>query len=122
MLKKITLLFLLLPIFSFSQDAKKEAPLTFYGFVRNDFFLDTYKGLNAFQDVFYLYPNYIGADANGGDINRQTTANMLSIVTRGGVNIIGPEIFGAKTTGCIEVDFAGKPENYLLRLRKAYTV
>lgn len=122
MFKTITLLFLLLPIFSFSQEAKKEAPLTFYGFVRSDFFLDTYKGLNAFQDVFYLYPNYIGQDANGRDINQQTTANLLSIVTRGGVNIVGPQIFGAKTTGCIEFDFAGKPENYLLRLRKAFTL
>ena len=116
------LLFVLMPIFTFSQEVKKESPLTFYGFVRSDFFLDTYKGLNAFQDVFYLYPNYIGVDANGRDLNQQTTANLLSIVTRGGVNIVGPDIFGAKTTGCIEFDFAGKPENYLLRLRKAYTL
>jgi hypothetical protein len=110
-----------LPLFLFSQETKKEPALSFYGFVRSDFFLDTYKGLNAFQDVFYLYPNFIGTDANGDDINHQTTANFLSIVTRGGVNINGPMIFGAKTTGCIEVDFAGKPEIYLLRLRKAYT-
>lgn len=121
MLKTTALLILLLPIYSFSQEAKKETSVSFYGFVRSDFFLDTYKGINAFQDVFYLYPNYIGADANGRDINKQTTANFLSIVTRGGVNINGPEVFGAKTTGCIEFDFAGKPEVYLVRLRKAYT-
>lgn len=116
------IIFLFLPLFSFSQETKKEPALSFYGFVRSDFFLDTYKGLNAFQDVFYLYPNYIGADANGKDLNQQTTANFLSIVTRGGVNINGPDLFGAKTTGCIEVDFAGKPENYLIRLRKAFTL
>jgi hypothetical protein len=120
MFRSVFLLTLLLPLFSFSQDVKKEAPLTFYGFVRNDFFLDTYKGINAFQDVFYLFPNYIGVDANGRDINQQTTANFLSVVTRGGVNITGPDIFGAKTSGCIEFDFAGKPEVYLLRLRKAF--
>lgn len=122
MIKLIGCLLFLLPLVAISQEAKKESPVSFYGFVRNDFYLDTYKGLNAFQDVFYLYPNYIGVDANGKDINEQATANLISIVTRGGVNIVGPEIFGAKTTGCIEVDFAGKPENYLIRLRKAYTL
>jgi len=122
MLRLIGGLLLLLPLTAITQEVKKESPLTFYGFVRSDFYLDTYKGVNAFQDVFYLFPNYIGTDANGRDINDQATANFLSVVTRGGVNIDGPEIFGAKTTGCIEVDFAGKPEIYLLRLRKAYTL
>ena len=122
MIKNLALIFILLPIYAFSQEVKKESPLSFYGFIRNDFFLDTYKGINAFHDVFYVFPNYIGTDGNGKDINQQTTANLLSIVTRGGVNINGPEIFGAKTTGCIEFDFAGKPEVYLLRLRKAYTL
>lgn len=121
-LRDIFILFLCLPFLSFSQETKKEPALSFYGFVRSDFFLDTYKGLNAFQDVFYVFPHYIGLDANGKDLNQQTTANFLSVVTRGGVNIVGPQIFGAKTTGCIEVDFAGKPEIFLVRLRKAYTL
>ena len=122
MIKLIGCLLFLLPLVAISQEVKKENPVSFYGFVRSDFYLDTYKGLNAFQDVFYLFPNYIGTDANGKDINEQTTANFVSVVTRGGVNINGPEIFGAKTTGCIEVDFAGKPEIFLIRLRKAYTL
>jgi len=122
MLKLIGCLFLLLPFAAISQEVKKDNPVTFYGFVRNDFYLDTYKGLNSFQDVFYLYPNYIGMDANGKDINGQTTANLVSIVTRLGVNIVGPDIFGAKTTGCIEADFAGKTEYYVVRLVKAYTL
>ena len=122
MIKFIGCLLILLPLVAISQEVKKENPVSFYGFVRSDFYLDTYKGLNAFQDVFYLYPNYIGTDANGKDLNEQTTANLVSVVTRGGVNINGPEIFGAKTTGCIEVDFAGKPEIFLIRLRKAYTL
>ena len=122
MLKLIGVLLLFFPFIAISQEIKKENPVSFYGFVRSDFYLDTYKGLNAFQDVFYLFPYFIGNDANGKDINKQTTANFVSVITRGGVNINGPEIFGAKTTGCIEVDFAGKPEIYLIRLRKAYTI
>ena len=103
-----------------AEEPKKEHPVSFYGFIRNDFYLDTYKGANAFQDLFYLFPNYIGQDANGRDINQQTSANLLSIVSRFGINVSGPMIFGAKTTGCLEADFAGKPEIYLLRLRKAF--
>ncbi len=122
MLKFFMCLFFFLPLAGISQEVKKENPVTFYGFVRSEFYLDSYKGLNAFQDIFYLYPNFIGVDANGRDINDQTTANFVSVVSRGGVNIIGPEIFGAKTTGCIEVDFAGKPEIFLVRLRKAFTL
>lgn len=117
---KIVLFLGLIPLLNIAQETKKVNPLSFYGFVRNDFYLDTYKGVNAFQDLFYLYPNYIGVDANGNDINEQTSANLLSVVTRMGVNIAGPEIFGAKTIGCIEVDFAGKPEVFLVRLRKAF--
>ena len=122
MLKLFVCLFFFLPLAANSQEVKKENPVTFYGFVRSEFYLDSYKGLNAFQDIFYLYPNFIGVDAKGIDINDQTTANFVSVVTRGGVNIVGPEIFGAKTTGCIEVDFAGKPEIFLVRLRKAFTL
>jgi len=103
-----------------AEDTKKESSVSLYGFIRNDFYLDTYKGLNAFNDLFYLYPNYIGVDANGHDINQQTSANFLSIVSRIGLNMTGPSIFGAKTTGCLEADFAGKPEIYLFRLRKAF--
>jgi len=106
----------------FAQEQKKETTVSLYGFIRNDFYLDTYKGLNSFNDLFYLYPNYIGMDANGKDINQQTEANLLSIVSRVGLNISGPLVFGAKTTGCLEADFAGKPEIYLLRLRKAFVL
>ena len=59
----ISVLALLLPLVTLAQEPKKESPLSFYGFVRNDFYLDTYKGVNAFHDLFYLYPNYIGVDA-----------------------------------------------------------
>ena len=122
MFKLIGFLLLCLPLVAICQEVKKENPVSFYGFVRNDFYLDSYKGVNAFQDVFYLFPSFIGTDANGRDINRQTTANLLSVVTRGGISIVGPDLFGAKTTGCLEVDFAGKPEIFLVRLRKAFTL
>lgn len=104
----------------FSQQEKKETRVSFYGFIRNDFYLNTYQGMSATNDYSYLYPNYIGKDVDGNELNKQTSANLLSIITRIGVNIKGPDILKAQMTGNIEADFSGKPEMYLFRLRKAF--
>jgi len=66
---------------------------------------------------------YAGQDANGEDINQQTSSNLSAITTRLGVKINGPEIFKAKTSGNIEFDFGGiiKTEPSLLRIRHAYS-
>jgi hypothetical protein len=124
-MKKPLFAFLLLfSLQTIAQEVKpKETNLEFYGFVRNEFYLDTYKGLDAAHDQFYLVPLYIGKDANGEDINEQTSANLSSITTRLGLRISGPEIFGAKTSGNIEFDFGGilKSEPTLFRIRHAYS-
>lgn len=103
-----------------AEEVKKETKVSLYGFIRNDFYLNTYQGMSATNDYSYLFPNYIGLDADGNDINQQTSANLLSIITRLGIIMKGPDIFNAKVTGNIEADFSGKPELYLFRLRKAY--
>ena len=124
-MKKLFFLFLIVSSYAtIAQEIKsKETTLEFYGFVRNEFYLDTYKGLDAAHDQFYLVPLYAGQDANGKDINQQTSTNLSAIATRLGVRISGPEIFGAKTSGNIEFDFGGilKSEPTLLRIRHAYT-
>jgi hypothetical protein len=120
MKKIIVLMFFILPVISFAQEAKKESSIKLYGFIRNDFSLDTYQGVNAFEDIYYLFPHYQGMDDNGNDINEQTTANFFSMMTRLGMKIAGPEILGAKTSAVIEVDLAGKPNYFLMRARKAY--
>ncbi|MGD9928499.1 MAG: hypothetical protein AB7U05_00655 [Mangrovibacterium sp.] len=102
----------------------KDLNLDFYGFVRNEFFVDTYKGLDAAYDVFYLVPLYAGVDSNGDDINQQASSYLSALATRLGVKIEGPEIFGAKTSGNIEFDFGGivKTEPTLFRIRHANMV
>lgn len=120
----IFFLLLFIAAISFGQEVKtNDLDLDFYGFVRNEFYIDTYKGLDAAHDQFYLVPLYVGKDANGEDINEQTSANLSAITTRLGVRISGPEIFGAKTSGNIEFDFGGilKSEPTLLRIRHAYS-
>ncbi len=124
-MKNLFFLFLLFStLITSAQEVKtNDLDLDFYGFVRNEFYIDTYKGLDAAHDQFYLVPLYVGKDANGSDINEQMSANLSAIATRLGVKINGPEIFGAKTSGNIEFDFGGilKSEPTLLRIRHAYS-
>ena len=112
-------------LFGSAQESKtNNLNLGIYGFVRNEIFIDSYKGLDAANELFYLVPLYVGQDANGNDINQQTSSNLSAIASRIGLKIDGPEIFGAKTSGNIEFDFGGivKTEPTLFRIRHANVV
>lgn len=128
-MKKFTSLLSLLLILSsvtFAQEdnkvTAKKSSIQFYGFVRSEYYYDTYKGLNAAQDNFYLFPLYKGKDAEGNHLNQQGIHGFTAMASRFGMNIKGPEILGAKTSANIETDFAGIVTEYpeVLRLRKAY--
>lgn len=125
-MKRFLLLFTLLAGGAlYAQETKpKETSLEFYGFVRWDAFVDTYKGLNAANEQFYILPLYAGTDANGDHINQTPTYNFSSMATRFGMRINGPEIFNAKTSGNIETDFAGDLGNNpaMFRVRQANVV
>jgi hypothetical protein len=100
----------------------KKSSIQFYGFIRSEYYYDSYKGLNAAQDNFYLFPLYKGLDAEGNHLNQQGISGFTAMASRFGMNINGPEILGAKTSANIETDFAGVVNVYpeVLRLRKAY--
>ncbi|MCF8362959.1 MAG: hypothetical protein K9G70_10095 [Prolixibacteraceae bacterium] len=108
------------PTLKAQEDQKPKIDI--YGFLRNEFYYDTYKGVDAAMDQFYLVPLYIGKDANGEHFNEQGSAHLTAIATRVGANITGPEILGATPMGNIEVDFAGvtTADPVLIRIRKAY--
>ncbi|MFV0366357.1 MAG: hypothetical protein ACK5JS_07640 [Mangrovibacterium sp.] len=122
--KKLVVGLLLLAnvIFAFANDAEKKFTFKPYGFVRNDFYSDTYKGLDVAQENFYLVPYYTGVDANGNDINKNQSSNLTALATRLGVRVSGPEVLRAQTSAVIEGDFAGitKQHANLLRIRLAY--
>lgn len=109
---------------SIGQEKPKEISTEFYGFVRFESFFDSYKGLNAGNELFFIAPNYAGVDANGKHINQTPTYNFASMATRLGVRISGPEILKAKTSANIEADFAGDLGNNpaMLRVRQANAV
>jgi len=109
----------------YAEEPKKESSVTVYGFVRNEMYFDSYKGINSASDLFYLVPNYDGkVDANGKAINEQLSYNLSAMATRFGLKIAGPEILGAKTTANIEGDFAGNltDNTALFRVRQANCV
>lgn len=124
MLKRIAvaLIATVVVVNAYSQTGLNDFKLNFYGFVRTDFYLDTYKGNDIAYENFYLVPLYIGVDANGNDLNQQTSANLTALVSRMGVKILGPELLGAQSAAVMEVDFGGitKNEPTLLRIRHAY--
>lgn len=96
--------------------------LDFYGFVRLDAYLDTYKGVDAGHDVFYLLPAY--GVKNGAEFNKQMSSNLTAMASRLGVRINFPETLKAKATGLLEFDFAGnlKADPTFFRIRQAYSL
>ncbi len=108
----------------FGQDEKegKKFGISFSGFVKNDFFLDTRQTISAREGHFMLWPAAPSLDEIGEDINAKPNLNMLAIQSRLTGKITGPDAFGAKTSGVIEGDFfAQANENInLLRMRHAY--
>ncbi len=123
MIKKASIL-TLISIMCFTAFAQeKEKPVTFdlYGFVRSELFFDTYRGIGAAEEEYYLVPNYIGTDSEGNDLNEQFTTTYSPLHTRFGFKLNGPDFMGAQTTARLETDFFGIPSNpYVLRLRLAY--
>ncbi len=123
MKKLFAISLLLISGVAFSQEVKpKETSVEFYGFVRFEAFSDTYKGLNAANEQFFIVPLYAGVDANGQHINQTPTYNFSSMASRLGIRVIGPDIFKAKTSANIEADFAGDLANNpaMLRVRQAH--
>ncbi len=99
----------------------QETKVSIYGFVRNDFFYNSRVNVDAFDGIFNILPRPIEL-VDGKDKNEQSQAEMLSIISRFGLNISGPELFGAKSSAKIETDFAGTGSTYfLMRIRQAYT-
>jgi hypothetical protein len=96
-----------------------------YGFLRNDVMFDSRQVVSARpgnQGELLLYPANISKDLNGKDINAASSITMLSITSRLGVNVTGPDAFGAKTSGLLEAEFFGNAngnEN-VFRLRHAF--
>jgi hypothetical protein len=123
MITRKKLLVAFLTICSLSMFAQEASTYKLYGFSRSDFYSDTRKMSANVLDLFSLYPMYKDINASGEDLNALSSAGLLSVTTRMGLDFSTPAgIFGAKTAVAkIETDFGGSPTYMLLRIRQAYT-
>jgi hypothetical protein len=96
--------------------------ITFSGFVKSDFFLDSRQTFAPREGHFMLWPMPVKLDAADNDIHDGYNFNFLPIQTQLSGRITGPDAFGAKTTGLIEADFFGTTNAgiNLLRMRHAF--
>jgi len=94
----------------------------FYGFIRHDAFFDSRQVIGAGENLVPLYPSDIVKDVNGEDINAASQFHMLSVLSRAGVKLKGPEVLNAKTSGLLEGEFFGSSEAGInqFRVRHAY--
>lgn len=104
----------------FAQDKAVKAEI--YGFVRNYFTYDSRSCVQSNEGLFNMLPYDINPGANGEDLNAIPSVRFLSMTTRLGLNVSGPEIWGAKSTAKIESDFCGASSGtaFNLRIRQAY--
>ncbi len=122
-MKKILLFFLTTLMFIIAKgESNDNITLDFYGFVRVDSYLDTYKGVDAAHDLFYLLPAY--AVINKTEINDRLSSNITATASRLAVIINFPDVLKAKATGTLEFDFVGnlKADPTLFRIRQAYSL
>lgn len=113
-MKKLFLVTTLL-IFSFSLVAEETEKLNYElkGFVRNDIWYDTDDNYSAIDGLLFLYPLNNGNGDNG-------KLNYQSLLSRVGVKVSGPEIWGAKTSSYIEADFSAYSNTNGIRFRQAF--
>ena len=115
----LTIAAVCLALCGFAQEKK----ITFkpYGFIRNYAAFDSRANLSSNSDQFNMIPQDEKLNSYGDDLNEKPDILLLSITTRLGLNITGPEVLGAKTSAKIESDFAGfGTSNTVLRIRQAY--
>jgi hypothetical protein len=116
------LLMLLMANAALPQESEKpKTEIKVFGFVGYDAILDTYKSLDTRDGELIFYPLRPRLDSAGKDINRVIQLQMLSICTRVGISVKGPDVLGAKSSALVETDFYATKNDYvsLLRIRHA---
>ena len=121
-MKRILTISILVTINFYLAAQESNFGIKFSGFVKNDAFLDSRQTVAAREGHFLLFPSAQKLDENGNDINEKANFNMLAVQSRLKGALSGPDAFGARTSGVIEIDFfAQANENInLVRMRHAF--
>lgn len=100
----------------------KDVDIDFYGFLRHDIMYDSRQTVDVREAAVVMWGKDVDKDINGKDINSAHQFQMLSILSRAGIKIQGPMLFGAKVNGILEGDYFGNAESGIneFRLRHAW--
>lgn len=111
----IAVLFSMLCVSAFAQDAKPEKKeavkshlqqhFKFYGFVRNFFAYDSRESWSGTGDLYNYQPKDQKLNEYGDDLNAESTFRFLSLTTRLGLNIVDYRWRDMQISGKIEADF-----------------
>jgi len=122
--RNLLLFFLVLVNPLFSQEEKEnKIKLDISGFIKSDIYYDSRQNVEALEGLLHIYPKDVSLDANGEDINAKSSMSFSDISSRVSGKVTGPDVFGAKLTGIVEVDFTGGLDGFTsrVRLRHAYS-
>ncbi len=109
-------------VYAQKADDDEQQSFSFYGYVSYEAIFDSHESVFSRDGELYFYPAPpIYHELSGKLINANPQFNMLSLQSRLGVRIAGPDVLGAKVTGLVEADFFATKEEYkhLLRVRHA---
>lgn len=84
------------------------------GFARADYFINSRKGTENVDGLFFIWPDPAVRDANGMDLSEKVNQNLSATPTRFSALFTGPDALGAKASSYFEFDFTGGNSNYLL--------
>ena len=99
-------------------DDKDKITYDFYGYVSHEVIFDTHRSVFTRDGELYLYPAAPAYHPETGNlINANSQLEMLSLQSRLGVRIAGPDVLNAKLTGMVETDFFATAEAYKHHLR-----
>lgn len=112
-------------------DTPQKVKVTPYGFVRNYYNYDSRNTYTVCGGEYNMIPydekwnlSESAAESLGlerTDLNAVPSAHFLALTSRIGLNLAGPTLLGALSSGKIEADFAGfSTTNNVLRIRQAW--
>lgn len=102
--------------------APKPLTVTWSGYVKTDYMLDSRATVNLRENDLLYLPAAVDPDAAGNDKNAVPQYNSLSIQSRLRMTANGPDFYNMKSTGVIEAEFFGNSaaDANGLRLRHAF--
>ena len=104
------------------QEESNSWDISLSGFLNAQLFSDSRQIVGARADMFALYPRRAVYDEDGKDINSKGKFNQAAMTTRLRTLITAPNVWGARSSALIEVDFTGVNDLDLngLRLREGW--